>query len=58
MGRKIMIYAEIIFLHISFESEIQLMSILKLFFDAFVGFIEKGGNYYLTLNENILVLDL
>ena len=31
-------------------SEISLMSILKLFFDMFVSFSEKGDNYYLPLN--------
>ena len=34
-------------MHISNRPEIRLMSILKLFFDTFVSFFEKGGNYYL-----------
>ena len=38
------------FLHISNGSEIQLMSILKLFVDTFVSFFEKGGNYYFPFN--------
>ena len=46
------IYADIIFFffHISNGSEIPLMSILKLFFNTFASFCEKGGNYYLPLN--------
>ena len=45
------IYAEIIFLHISYGSEISLMSILKLFVDTLDSFFEKGGNYHLPLNS-------
>ena len=36
-----MIYAEIIFLHISDGSEIPFMSILKLFFNTFVSFLKR-----------------
>ena len=47
------------FLHICNGSEIPLMSILKLFVDDFVSFLKKGGNYYLPLNwEYIVVLYL
>ena len=45
-----MIYAEIIFLHVSNESEIPLMSILKLFVNTYISFFEKGGNHYLSVN--------
>ena len=50
-----MIYAEIIFLHISNGTEILFVSILKLIVDTFVSFLKKkkGGRstYYLPLKR-------
>ena len=46
-----------IFLHISNGSEIQLMSILKLFVDTFVSFLKREVIIISLLIENIVVLD-
>ena len=53
-----MIYAEIIFLHISNGSEIAFMSILKLFVDTFVSFLKREVIIISLRIENIVVLDL
>ena len=58
IGRKIKIYAEIIFLHTCNRPEKPLMSILKLFVDTFVISLKREVIIITLLNENIVFLHL